>query len=466
MKKALFTVFSLILVVGMLVNPASAQAPVGDERVDGLTTPQVALPTVIETDDDVVGGYIILLEGASLASYEGDVAGLRATTPSLTGERKLDVSSAASVAYLDYLHTKQDAFLESARAGLGRSLAFTYRYDVVLNGFAMQLTGAEAKRISKLPGVRAVLKDEIRQLDTDTSPGFLGVDTLWDYTEDTTPGDIDSLGEGMLIGVLDTGINMDHPSFAEVGPVDSYVHENPFGTGVFKGLCETDPTNYICNDKLVGVYAYTTEAVVGEDGHSHGSHTASTAAGNYLATTYEGIPVSMSGMAPHANIIAYDVCDPDGCANSGSAAAVQQAIIDGVDVINYSIGPSTGESDPYADSADLAMLDAMAAGVLTSTSAGNKGPAVSTVYKAPAWELVVANSSHDRSFGYEILVGTETELEPVIMTGVNGSGIDFADDTPQTLKWAGPDYTYGCNDTPFPANYFDGTVALISRGSC
>ncbi|MCJ7694488.1 MAG: hypothetical protein MUO40_03595, partial [Anaerolineaceae bacterium] len=135
MKKALFTVFSLILVLGMLVNPASAQAPVDDERVDGLTTPQIALPTVIE-DTSVVEGYIILLEDSSLAGYEGDVAGLRATSPSLTGERKLDVSSAASVAYLDYLHAKQDAFLESARAGLGRSLAFTYRYDVVLNGFA------------------------------------------------------------------------------------------------------------------------------------------------------------------------------------------------------------------------------------------------------------------------------------------------------------------------------------------
>ena len=154
-----------------------------------------------------------------------------------------------------------------------------------------------------------------------------------------------------------------------------YDHTNPFGTGVYKGLCATDPANYVCNDKLVGVYAYTqaNEAVYGEDTHAHGSHTASTTAGNFLDVDYYGNALTISGMAPHANIIAYDVCYEDGCPNAASLAAVQQAILDGVDVLNYSIGPNSAVN-PYENPVELAMLDAMHAGILTATSAGNSGP--------------------------------------------------------------------------------------------
>jgi uncharacterized repeat protein (TIGR01451 family) len=465
MKKLLLSIFSLVIIMGMCYTPIQADAPVVDPRVGDLGEAVEAVPEVID-DGSTVDTYIVLLKGDSLASYSGGVAGLRATSPEQTGAVKLDVASADSVAYLDYLHAEQDAFLASLQPMLGRSQGFIYRYDFVLNGFAMELSAAEAKSISKMDAVRLVVKDEIRQLDTDTSPEFLGVDTIWDSTQNTTPADLETMGEGMLIGVLDTGINMDHPSFAEVGPVDGYVHVNPFGTGVFKGLCATDPTNYICNDKLVGVYGYTTEALIGEDAHAHGSHTSSTSAGNRLTADYNGLTVTISGMAPHANIIMYDVCDPDGCANAGSAAAVNQAVADGVDVINYSIGPSSA-SDPYADPVELAMLDAMAAGVLTSTSAGNSGPNPSTTYKAPAWDIVVANSSHNRSFGVNVIVDVNpTEGDSLELTGVIGTGPAYTGSVTGSLKWAGPSYTEGCNTTPFPAGYFDGFIALISRGTC
>ena len=80
---------------------------------------------------------------------------------------------------------------------------------------------------------------------------------------------------------------------------------------------------------MIGVYGYTQEdeAVYGEDAHAHGSHTASTTAGNYLEVDYNGNDLTISGMAPHANIIAYDVCDPDGCPNAYSLAAVEQAVM-------------------------------------------------------------------------------------------------------------------------------------------
>lgn len=465
MKKVLLTVFSLVIILGMYFSPTSADTPTGDPRVTGLGEPTPAELEVID-DGSTVDTYIVLLKGESLASYSGGVAGLRATSPAETGAFKLDVTSAESVAYLDYLHGEQDAFLASLQSKLGRAPEFKFRYDVVLNGFALELSAADARSISKMDSVKLVVKDEIRQLETDVSPEFLGATTIWDAAENTTPGDLETMGEGMLIGVLDTGINMDHPSFAEVGPVDSYVHVNPFGTGIYKGFCATDSTNYICNDKLVGVYGYTTETLIGEDHHAHGSHTSSTAAGNFLTTDYNGIEVTISGMAPHANIIMYDVCDDDGCANSGSVAAVNQAVADGVDVINYSIGPNSA-SDSYADPVELAMLDAITAGVLTSTSAGNSGPEASTTYKAPAWSIVVANSSHNRSFGVNVIVDVDpTEGDSFEMTGVIGTGPAFTGSITGSLKWAGPSYTEGCNTTPFPADYFKGYIALIMRGTC
>ena len=456
MRKAIFTFFSLVIILGMCYSPAMADAPVVDPRVNSLGDPVEAFAEVID-DGSAIATYIVLLEGDSLASHSA-----------ARGEPgKLDASSPESVAYLDFLHGKQDAFLTSLSPLLGRAATFIYRYDAVLNGFALELSASQARSIAKMTGVKAVLKDEIRQLDTDTSPGFLGVDTLWTETG-STPGVLSTKGEGMLIGILDTGINMDHPSFAEVGPVDGYVHINPVPGGVYLGLCASNPAQYICNDKLVGVYGYTgdTEAITGEDQHAHGSHTASTSAGNALTADYNGLTVNISGMAPHANIIAYDVCDPDGCANSDSTAAVNQAVLDGVDVLNYSIGPSSGPSDPYADGVELAMLDAMAAGILTATSAGNSGPNASTVYKAPAWDIVVANSSHNRSFGVNVIVDVDpTAGDSFELTGVVGSGPVYNPIT-GSLKWAGPSYTEGCNTTPFPADYFDGYIALISRGTC
>ena len=179
------------------------------------------------------------------------------------------------------------------------------------------MSAEEAAQLLTLPGVRGVYPNEIWQLNTDVIPGFLGADTIWEGT--STPDGITADGEGLIAGILDTGINMDHPSFADVGG-DGYDHTNPFGSGVYKGLCATDSTNYVCNDKLVGVWAYTQayETTYGEDTHAHGSHTASTTAGNVLDVDFNGNALTISGMAPHANIIAYDVCYVDGCPNKFS----------------------------------------------------------------------------------------------------------------------------------------------------
>lgn len=470
MKKIIFKCFCLVLLLSMVTSPAAAQVQQnGRPPVDPSSVVQ-------ETDISVMDGpktfkedgrYIVLLKDKSLVTYKGEVAGLEGTSPALTGE-KLNTKSQKSAQYLDYLHGKQNDIITAAEKTFGRTLEIAFRYDVVLNGFAAEMTADEAEKLAAMDGVRGVYFDELWQPETDVSPGFIGADQLWTDTE-STPGELSTKGEGMLVGIIDTGINMDHPSFADIGG-DGYDHENPYGSGNYVGLCDEDPTNYICNDKLVGVYGYTAadELVTGEDGEDHGSHTASTAAGNYLELEYNHVPVTISGMAPHANIIAYDVCYSNGCPNTYSTAAVQQAIIDGVDVLNYSIGPSSGAVNPYENPVEMAMLEAIDAGILTSTSAGNEGPEPSTVYKAPAWNLIVANTSHGRIFGYPVSVHEPGGASLYDAVALPGGGVPFTSDFMNNpIRWAGDDNPAnyeGCSS--FSENFFDGSIALISRGTC
>ena len=163
----------------------------------------------------------------------------------------------------------------------------------------------------------------------------------------------------------------------------------------------------MCNNKLVGGDAFldTYNAVeVGEvfpdtarDSNGHGTHTASTAAGNAdVSASIFGIDRGIvSGVAPGAWIATYKVCGAEGCFPSDSIAAVQQGLLDGIDVINYSIG---GGGDPFIDPVELAFLDAYAAGVFVSASAGNDGPDASTVEHLGPWVTTVGASTQTRTF--------------------------------------------------------------------
>ncbi|MDD4042335.1 MAG: S8 family serine peptidase [Anaerolineaceae bacterium] len=468
MQKYLLRLVSLVLIAGLLFSPAIAQTPQPGletyqfQPVDkyGLTEAELAWVAEVQRVD----GFIIQLEEPSLATYKGGNGVFAA--PERNSAGKIDITSDAAVAYLAHLNKQLDGAIQSSERFIGRDLEVYARFDVVLNGFAAKMSPTEAAALRQMEGVREVYPDLLWQPDTDTSPEFLGVDGIWDGT--SVPGGEGATGEGVLVGILDTGINMDHPSFAEVGPVDEYVHTNPFGTGVYKGLCASDPTNYVCNDKLVGVYAYVDEPIVGEDASDHGSHTASTAAGNVVEFDFSGANVTISGMAPHANIIAYDVCDDDGCPNSATASAVGQAVVNGVDVLNYSIGPSSGPGQsPYVSASEVAFLEAVDAGIITATSAGNSGNGVSTTYKAAPWTLIVGNTNHGRIFGNPVIVnpGDATEVTAISLPHAGQALLEDLVDVP--FIWGGvddPAYDTGCE--AFPADYFTDSVALLTRGGC
>ncbi|NMD30794.1 MAG: S8 family serine peptidase, partial [Chloroflexi bacterium] len=219
----------------------------------------------------------------------------------------------------------------------------------------------------------------------------------------------------------------------------------------------------------MGAYSYTYDApsdfVTPEDSDGHGSHTASTVAGNTVDLDFYGTPVTISGVAPHAQVISYDVCypTPSGgqCAGEDSVAAVQQAILDGVDVINYSI---SGGENPYSDAVELAFLEAFDAGVVVSTSAGNAGPDAATVAHRSPWVLSTAASTHNRKFTSEV------NFSNPLYQGITTLAGEIPFTTPVVegnVKYAGEDGNpLGCADPGYTDNFYNGAIALIRRGTC
>jgi subtilisin family serine protease len=409
------------------------------------------------------GLYIIRLADPPLANYRGGISGLAPTSPSVTGERKLDTRTPASRAYLAYLEGKQKDAIKAMEAALDRPLDVQFQYLNVLNALAVRAEHDEAIRLAQLPGVVAVYADELRELDTDVGPTMIGAPTIWNG--DTGIGD-STHGEGIIVGVLDTGINSQHPSFADTDD-DGYTHTNPYGSGIYVGWCVANPS--FCNAKLIGAYTFHPNGGSPEDTNDHGSHTASTAAGNkHVASITVGpntFDPTISGVAPRANIIAYKVCDPT-CPTTGSLAAINQAILDGVDVLNYSI---SGTDNPWVDLVDLAFLNAFNAGIFVSASAGNAGPGPSTGAHTGPWNASVGATTHNRIIAntVDVTAPTPVPAELVGIGAVPGTGPGLLSDLSRDIVYAGhidEANILGCSS--FLAGSFTGKIALIQRGTC
>ena len=82
----------------------------------------------------------------------------------------------------------------------------TGRFDLVLNGVSAVIKPDDVAKVAALPGVEAVYPDVILQLDTDATPSFIGATSAW-----ATLGGQEKAGEGVIVGVLDTGIWPEHP---------------------------------------------------------------------------------------------------------------------------------------------------------------------------------------------------------------------------------------------------------------
>jgi hypothetical protein len=425
--------------------------------------------------------YIVQMREAPVVAYEGDIAKYKATAPK-KGE-KIDPYSQAVVNYSAYLDTRHGQVLD--KVGGGRKV-YDYRYS--FNGFAAELTDKQAAELRKLPGVVSVVKDEARTPDTASTPSFLGLTGPGGFW-----GSTGAKGEGVIIGIVDGGIWPESLSFSDRTGVNGNASKD--GKLDYQqipgwhGKC-TPGEAFVashCNQKLIGAQWFNAgwggdagiaaqlpwEFKSARDFGGHGTHTASTAGGNALTPTDGPAAVfgSVSGIAPRARIAAYKVCwqTPAGgsCFSSDSMAAIDQAVADGVDVINFSI---SGTRTNFLDPVEVAFLYAARAGVFVATSAGNAGPTTSTVAHPSPWLSTVAAGTHNRNGAGAVTLGNgatyagasfANAVGPAPMINADEAGLAGADPTQVSLCFS----TADTGGTPVldPAK-IAGKIVVCDRG--
>lgn len=368
------------------------------------------------------GVYVAVMEMKPVVAYEGDIEGFAATKPGKG--KKINPNSAHVKKYASFLKKNQDKVLQKATRGAGSKL---HSYTIALNGFAAKLSLEQANALARQKGVAMVLPDQMRYLTTDASPEYLELDAYegpWQKGFD---------GEGVIVGVIDSGIWPEHPSFADDGtyPLAPVLDDSRPNCEFGNTAQNPDDAPFTCNNKLIGARQMldTYRAIIGadpdeydsaRDDDGHGSHTASTAAGNsdVSANLYGIDRGTVSGIAPRAHVIAYKGLGNLGGFTSDLAAAIDQAVADGVDVINYSVGGGAGS--PGAD--EIAFLFAADAGVHVATSAGNSGPNPATLGNPGTmpWMTTVGASTQSRFFEGMMLAGDGSSYAGASITGGTG----------------------------------------------
>ena len=407
--------------------------------------------------------YIVRMAEQPASQSASSTASLAKSAPAKG--QKYDARSSQAQMHAARLGASQDALL--AKIGASGSKIYSYRH--AMNGFAARLTAAQAGKLRKDKSVLNVWENKRVYVDTNNSPRFLGLLN----EQEGLRARYGLRGENVIIGVIDTGIVQEHPSLDDTG----YGPPPADWTGACQageGFAADD-----CNNKLIGARYYIDSfgeenVVEGEfisprDSDGHGTHTATTAGGNEnVQATLAGTPVAMiSGIAPRARIAVYKACwQQPGAASAGcdfadTAAATDQAVADGVDILSFSVGTAFSFIDPQ----DIAFLFAADAGVFVSRSAGNEGPAPETTAAGEPWVTSVAASTQTGVLfalaatvnSPPAVAGEYAALESAVSKSLQETG-------PITNDLAAADPIDAC--VPLEAGSMAGRIGFIARGAC
>ena len=239
----------------------------------------------------------------------------------------------------------------------------------------------------------------------DTSISFLGIERIWDKGFE---------GEGIKVGVLDTGIDYDHPEFEGIykGGWNFVPHTV---TDYTRPRADNDPyettpserPNHRPEFNASGSSFYT----------SHGTHVAGTIAA--IGKNEYGI----KGIAPKVDLYAYRVLGAYGSgSNAGVIAGINKAVEEGMDVINLSLGGGNNSSTT-ADS--IAINNAMLAGTIAVIATGNSGPGRGTIGTpaAAALGIAVGNTTNPEAMHDAKVYSYSRRLYKNIKHQINGNNI-------------------------------------------
>ena len=451
MHRKAFSILSLVLV---LVVALSAVVPVSAQ-------PSLKFKGGGQVEASPNGVYIVQMINDPVVAYKGEIRGLRATKPN--PGQKIDPNNGDVVKYAAYLNGKHNEALSK----VGGNKLYDYVYS--FNGFAAKMSLEQAQKLLSVDGVLVVNPDQLHTVDTSSTPTFLGLDApggLWSQL-----GGVGSAGEGIIIGVVDSGVWPESLSFTDRDGNGRLVYRQISG---FHGKCDSAETATdgswdanLCNKKLVAAQHFNAawggdagiqaqrpwEFISPRDYNGHGTHTSSTAGGNHgvAATGPASVFGSISGIAPRARISTYKALwsTQDGGTASGFGsdlvAAIDQAVADGVDVINYSI---SGTSTNFLDAAEISFLFAADAGIFVAASAGNSGPTVATVAHPSPWITTVAAGTHNRDGAGSVTLGNgatyngasvATATGPYPLIDSAAAGLPGADTTQLALCYGAAD---------------------------
>ncbi|KAK0574537.1 hypothetical protein LWI29_025166 [Acer saccharum] len=352
------------------------------------------------------------------------------------------------------------------------SKLMVYNYKHSFSGFAAKLTDSQAQQLSEFPGVVRVIRNRILSLKTTRSWDFLGLSSHSPNLLHTS-----NMGEGVIVGLLDTGLWPESKAFSDegLGPIPSHWKGGSESGDQFKATIH-------CNRKIIGARWFI-DGFLAEYGESfnksevheffsprdaigHGTHTSSTAAGSLVHNvSYNDLGFgTIRGGAPRARLAMYKVCwnvNRGQCASADILKAFDEAIHDGVDVISLSIAgqnPLFSEVDEYNGIA-IGSFHAVAKGITVVCAAGNEGPSAETVKNTAPWIITVAASTIDRSFPAPITLGNnETLVGQGIFTEkeIDFTGLVYAEETRLRVASEGES-----QNPPLDASLVAGKVVLI-----
>lgn len=395
----------------------------------------------------------------------------------------LDVTAPAAQTYLAQLEAEQAAFLQTLQrinqdATVAHFLNETglreeATYQIAFNGLAIDVGARDREQLqaqlSKVDGVKRVYLDQPYVTQLYTSTALINAPLLWNQVGGRT-----NAGAGIKVASMDGGVHHAAPMMDGAG----YTYPTGYGPN---GLGITANNN----GKIIVSRAYfrpwdppaagDENAWPGERGTSHGMHTASTAAGDIVTATYDGLNVGiMSGVAPKAYVMSYRVFYESVTSNGSfytveGLAALEDIVRDRADVLNNSWGEGPKGNGGEFDALDQALINVANAGIFVAMSNGNAGPGLGTSdHPSPNYINVAASTTGGTIASQRLSVPSEPTLQNITFAGAVFGG-ELPENQTQTFAYVTATTVNAANSSgcaPFAANSLTGKAVLLDYTSC